>query len=52
MQRRLVRNETAEARCAVAFVGHGEIAEPGRPVLVEVPVDPTLIAAGACRMEN
>src|SRR5664279_295839 len=46
MQLRLVRDETAEAGRAVAFVGQGEVTEPGRPVVVEVPVDPELVARG------
>lgn len=44
MQRRLVRDHAAEACCAVAFVDHGEVAEPGGPVLVEPPGDPKPIA--------
>jgi len=46
MQRRLVRDETAKACRAVAFVGQGKVVEPGRPVVVEVPVDPKPVATG------
>lgn len=44
MQLRLVRDDTAKVRRAVAFVRQGEVTEPRRPVLVEVPVDPKLVA--------
>ena len=37
VQFRLVGDGPGEAGRAVAFVGQGEVAEPGRPVLVEVP---------------
>ena len=46
MQLRLVGDDTAEACRAVAFVGQGEVTEPGGPVLVEVAVDPKLVAGG------
>src|SRR5450755_143477 len=46
MQLRLVRDDAAEAGCAVAFVGQGEVTEPGRPVVVEVPGDPKPVAGG------
>lgn len=46
VQLRLVRDDTAKAGCAVAFVGQGEVTEPGRPVFVEVPVDAKFVAGG------
>jgi len=45
MQLRLVGDETAKARRSVVLVGQGEVTEPRRPVVVEVPVDPKLVAS-------
>ena len=46
VQLRLVRDGTGEAGRAVVLAGQGEVTEPGRPVLVEVPVDPEPVAGG------
>ena len=50
VQLRLVGDGTGEAGGPVVFVGQGEVAEPGRPVLVQVPVDPKLVAGGHLRV--
>ena len=46
VQRRLVGDDTGQARRAVVFVGQGEITDPGRPVMIQVPGDPKLVDGG------
>ena len=43
VQFRLVRNDTGETRRSIVFLGQGEVTEPGRPVLVQVPIDPKVV---------
>src|SRR5829696_5979175 len=43
LQLRLVGDDAGKTRRSIGFLGQGEVAEPGCPVLVQVPFDPKLV---------